>query len=189
MTISRIPPDTPSNIWDTNKSNYLTIAWNEDDSAERVLNILVHGATRSLDLNESLTIGDGEDGTITFSGASKTLTIADDATISATPGLIKAGTYTGDNSTGQGITGIGFAPKYVKIWVHPGSESTTYIYEKLDQTWGDYCMLHSAVATDEHYVYDSKINSLDADGFTVDDDAGNGHPNAGGVTYDYLALG
>ena len=35
------------------------------------------GAARTLTLNESLTVGDGNDGTITFSGASKTLTVED----------------------------------------------------------------------------------------------------------------
>jgi len=38
-------------------------------------------AARTVTLNESLTIGDGNDGTLTYSGASKTLTVADDCTV------------------------------------------------------------------------------------------------------------
>ena len=29
---------------------------------------------------------------------------------------VKTGTYTGDGETSQGITGVGFAPKWVKVW-------------------------------------------------------------------------
>ena len=38
-------------------------------------------AARTFTLNESLTIGDGNDGTLTYSEASKTLTVADDCTV------------------------------------------------------------------------------------------------------------
>lgn len=38
-------------------------------------------AARTLTMNENLTIGDGNDGTLTYSGASKTLTVADDCTV------------------------------------------------------------------------------------------------------------
>jgi hypothetical protein len=40
------------------------------------------GAARTLTLNESLTVGDGNDGTVTFSASSKTLTVEDNATVS-----------------------------------------------------------------------------------------------------------
>ena len=39
------------------------------------------GAARTITLNESLTIGDGNDGTLTFSAGSKTLTVEDDSTV------------------------------------------------------------------------------------------------------------
>ena len=102
---------------------------------------------------------------------------------------IKTGTYTGDGTTGQAITGIGFQPKYVKIWVRLVSEAEQYIFEKMDDSWGDYCIYESIVAGSEHRSLDNRINSLDADGFTVDDDAGDAHPNANGRVYSYLALG
>jgi hypothetical protein len=68
-------------LYDTNKSHTLSVKWNENDTGDRVLNLLVAGGDRSLTLNESLVVGDGEDGTITFSVASKVLTIAESLTI------------------------------------------------------------------------------------------------------------
>ena len=137
-------PNTGLHLLDTNASNYINLKWNENDTGDRILNLLVHGADRTLDLyenlkvvdgqnielhasggekaqlaidtqnaertldmnenltiangynvtlqalgqanylilNESLTIGDGNDGTITFSAASKTLTVENNAVVS-----------------------------------------------------------------------------------------------------------
>lgn len=108
---------------------------------------------------------------------------------SATEARIKTGTYTGDGTEGQAITGVGFQPKFVKIWNHPAAEANWLIYEKLDQTWTDYAIEHGVTATSEHRSLDSRINSLDADGFTVDDDGIDASPNVDTATYDYLALG
>lgn len=103
--------------------------------------------------------------------------------------FMRTGSYTGDGSTGQAITGLGFAPKYVKVWTHPASETDMYVFEKVDQTWGDYAVLHGVTATHEHQSVDNRINSLDADGFTVDDDGSDTHPNKNEQVYDYLVLG
>ncbi len=110
-------------------------------------------------------------------------------TASATEGRIKTGTYTGDGTESQAITGIGFSPKYVKIFRRPTSEILMELYEKLDQSWGDFAAEHGVTATAEHKAFDNRINSLDADGFTVDDDASDQNPNADTFTYNYLALG
>ena len=67
------------------------------------------GAARTLTLNESLTVGDGHDGTLTYSAASKTLTVEDttnlnqDLTSDASP-TFAAGTITGDLSVGGTLT-------------------------------------------------------------------------------------
>jgi hypothetical protein len=53
------------------------------------------GQANTITLNESLTVGDGNSGTITFSAASKTLTIPLDASVS--------GTNTGDNAANTSI--------------------------------------------------------------------------------------
>lgn len=98
--------------------------------------------------------------------------------------LIHTGTYTGDGTEGQGITGVGFRPKFVWIFEHPAGGAAETHWLKLDQTWGDYAFPPNAVQS-----VLSLINSLDADGFTVDDFGGDSNPNADGVTYDYIALG
>ncbi len=97
--------------------------------------------------------------------------------------LAKTGTYTGNGSTGQAITGIGFAPKYVAIWIHPVS-ATAQKYEKVDQSWGDY-----AINVFGHAAALNLINTLDADGFTVDDAGTDAHPNKNNQVYDYLVIG
>jgi len=106
---------------------------------------------------------------------------------------IATGTYTGDGTLGQAIVGVGFAPKYVAIWRHKTGEGLTedYKFEKLDKGWGDYAYAHvnTAVGQVFHYTFDNRVNSLDADGFTVDDDGADSVPNSLQVVYDYLALG
>jgi hypothetical protein len=77
-------------LYDTNQSNKCSLVWNEDDTVDRVLNLLVGGADRSLTLNESLTIGDGYNVTITALGQANTLTLNEGFTI----GNGSAGTLT-----------------------------------------------------------------------------------------------
>ena len=92
-------------IKDTNASHDLIIAVGSNITADRTLtfttgdsnrgvilggdfttqnnNVVINavGDARTLTLNESLTVGDGNDGTITFSAAHKTLTVENDSTI------------------------------------------------------------------------------------------------------------
>jgi len=60
--------------------NLFTLAGNLTTQNNNVT-INAVGAARTLTLNESLTIGDGNDGTLTFSAGSKTITVEDDATV------------------------------------------------------------------------------------------------------------
>jgi hypothetical protein len=70
------------------------------------------------------------------------------------------------------------------------AEVVTYVYEKLDQTWADYCVEHGVTATGEHKILDNRIAVLDGtDKFTVDDDGADSHPNKNAQVYDYLAIG
>src|SRR3990167_11246604 len=50
---------TQIDLNDTNATHQLSILWNEDDTADRTLNLLVVGGTRSLTFNENFTIGNG----------------------------------------------------------------------------------------------------------------------------------
>jgi hypothetical protein len=69
-------------INDINDSNVLHIKWNENASDDRVFNLKVEGGNRTLDMYENLIIGNGYEGTLTFSGSDKTLTVDDDVTTS-----------------------------------------------------------------------------------------------------------
>ena len=66
-------------------------------------NVIINaaGAARTLTLNESLTIGDGNDGTITFSGASKTLTVEDTSVVNQDLSSDASPTFAGLTSTGD----------------------------------------------------------------------------------------
>jgi hypothetical protein len=96
------------------------------------------------------------------------------------------GTYTGDGSTGMAITGVGFTPHFVRIWPHPTSAAATSVYEKLDQTWGDYAIKYISAGVTSAV---SMINSIDAAGFTVDDAGADAHPGKSGQVYDFLCVG
>jgi hypothetical protein len=142
--------------------------------------------------------GSATDLTIDINGAGFTLVYADAtrgweivSEASGAAGVadrcrIKTGTYTGDGTTGQAITGVGFQPKYVRIWKHLTAEAAQNATEKLDQSWADYCIFEGQTT---FYAYDNLMNSLDSDGFTVDDAGSDSFPNGNGVAYDYLALG
>jgi len=101
---------------------------------------------------------------------------------------IKIGTYAGDGSTSQAITGIGAKPKYVRIFRHPTASEDTEVWEVLDYSWGTRSIIMSSTATDEVQVLLNQIISIDADGFTVDDAGADSGPNANGINYDYMVL-
>ena len=62
-------------LYDTDKSHTLSVKWNENDTGDRVLNLLVVGGDRSLTLNENLTVGDGGNVTITAEDAAGSITL------------------------------------------------------------------------------------------------------------------
>ena len=102
-----------------------------------------------------------------------------------------SGSYTGDGSTSQGITGLGFSPMCVKIWRRQTGAAALFakgLMFTLDNVVGG-----SASGLSVDLVGDSAahhaIISLDADGFTVDDNGADEDPNAFNVTYNYLAMG
>lgn len=106
--------------------------------------------------------------------------------------LIKTGTYTGDGTTSQAITGIGFSPKYVKIWRRETVDNTgLVIFETtpdiIDDNAAGGAILHDGVL--DHSFQTDKIISLDSDGFTVDDSGIDANPNQDTIVYNYMALG
>ena len=99
---------------------------------------------------------------------------------------IKTGSYTGDGSTSQAISEIGFRPKHLIISTIPDVDAASqHLYHKTDQMANNW----SVVVATALYEKDDRVVSLDSDGFTVDDDGGNQHPNKLGQVYVYTAWG
>lgn len=94
--------------------------------------------------------------------------------------LVKYGSYTG-NGTTQGITGIGFQPKYVLIRRAPTTEVGTC--HKTDTFTTTNSLIIPDTGTSN---ISTGITSLDADGFSVGSSTS---ANSNGVTYYYLAFG
>ena len=106
--------------------------------------------------------------------------------------------YTGNGATSQGITGVGFSPKFVLI----NAKKTS-----ADGTPEDYSLVYStdivvddvsggaAWSTQQNNsvpdwaLIGSQIISIDSDGFTVDDAGTDTHPNKNSQVYNYLAIG
>lgn len=97
---------------------------------------------------------------------------------------LKSGNYTGDGTEDQAITGVGFAPKWVWIWVDDAGSDTSWERAgwTVDKTF-------TQGAGGAHSFNTDEIISLDADGFSVDDAAGDSHPNTNTEVYYYIALG
>lgn len=96
---------------------------------------------------------------------------------------IKVSTYTGNGSTTQAITGVGFQPDIVLIMPHRGNPDAISVIKT--SAMGTYSKFFNDLGA---YLNDAII-SLDTDGFTVGDVTGSAVDyNANGRTYSYLAL-
>lgn len=126
---------------------------------------------------------------------------ADSATALATQQSIKAyadtkvqmvtGEYTGDGTATKAITGLGFQPKYLKIWESEAVSGTSiYVYETTAEIIADVAGGGSVRHfSNTHQVFTDRIVSLDSDGFTVGDADTSNHPNSNGQIYNYMAMG
>lgn len=102
---------------------------------------------------------------------------------------IDTGTYTGDGTEDQAITGIGFQPK--AVWIYPRIADaeyggTVWSCRTLDTMESGHAELMYGTNASYQVAY---IISIDADGFSVSDVAGDLDPNKDGRVYSYLALG
>jgi len=99
------------------------------------------------------------------------------------------GTYTGDGTTSQAITGIGFLPR--SLWV-TNVETVNGAKVNIFQTNTDVMggnVAGGVVVIDTGRFETDRIISLDADGFTVDANGMDSDPNTNGQLYTYRALG
>lgn len=103
---------------------------------------------------------------------------------------IKTGTYTGDGATSLAITGVGFKPKIVIISCS-GAGADLPVFLCTDIMAADeaqsFISAGAAVASIDKAA--NMIIALGSDGFTVDDAAGDAHPNKNTQVYDYVAIG
>lgn len=103
---------------------------------------------------------------------------------------LKTGFYTGDGSTSQAITGVGFRPK-VLIIVLPNSDGSASIFGITTTSFmaRDAQGLGLFMSTGAVTNLDNRFISLDSDGFTVSDDGADVFPNTNAQIYDYIAWG
>ena len=103
------------------------------------------------------------------------------------PCRMATGTYTGDGTVSQAITGIGFQVRFIVI-----ARLWTEAYSGTDATSG-FTMESQTVGFANmglmRYSYDDRIKTLDADGFTVSDDGSDSDPNKDGQDYCYTVWG
>lgn len=109
---------------------------------------------------------------------------------------LATGSYTGDGTTSQAITGLGFQPKYLRIFNRftVDTSSNLFITETSDTMNDDNAngmcyFLFDQTGSAELSTQDNRVSSLDADGFTVDDDGADREPNANGIVYNFVAIG
>ena len=152
---------------DTDGSHHLELKWNENDTANRVLNLLVAGGDRSLTLNESLVIGDGNDGTITFTGASKTLSVEDDSVVNQ------------DLTTDAGVTFAAITGNGVLTVKPDGTNEVLQVNDgSLDLSDGNAGTAGTAtIDASGNLSYNKNISAVDLDGII-----GSNTPAAGSFT-------
>ena len=104
--------------------------------------------------------------------------------------VIYSGTYTGDGSRDQNITGVGFRPIYVHISFRGGDGGNIVTHESFTTLMAaDPQGLAIAHNSGNISNQDDAIKSLDADGFSVDDGNADLNPNTNGSTYDFFCIG
>ena len=108
---------------------------------------------------------------------------------------IATGSYTGNGTLSQAITGLGFQPKWIDIVerlatvdLTTGNDSQLFTSDVIiddlaaGAAWQD-------VAASSPTLGGSAIIAFGADGFTVDDNGTDRHPNEDGTVYNFMALG
>lgn len=117
------------------------------------------------------------------------------------PLRIKTGSYTGDGATAQDITGLGFKPKFLIIIERATSDATT-VYVGMtsdtivdDHASGGAIQVHDSGASGIAATFEAnqvvQLDGIDTEenGFTVDDNGADEHPNKNSTTYNYIAFG
>lgn len=109
---------------------------------------------------------------------------------------ITTGTYTGDGATSQAITGVGFQPVLVVITKRLTSDSfnftdreTVWTSDQIVDDNADGGAVTQDATTNGIKFTTNSIISLNADGFTVDDNGVDVDPNENTTVYNFYAIG
>lgn len=102
---------------------------------------------------------------------------------------IATGQYTGDGTLANAITGVGFTPKFVMIVEHGVAEGAAAEYFWASDAMAANTCVHVTAAGAPLSRVNTRIISLDVDGFTVSDAGGNFNPNTLDFVYDYICFG
>ena len=105
---------------------------------------------------------------------------------------VKRGTYVGDGATSRGITGVGFKPTRVVIYVKKTTDNDPIVFFETDieiNSWHVDGGSITSKAVGNHQFDSNKILSLDADGFTIGDNGADQKPNTLNEDYAWVAYG
>ena len=102
---------------------------------------------------------------------------------------IKVSTYVGDGTLSKAITGVGFSPAYVRIWEHEVTAQNIEVVEATKNMIDDDGPASIVVKAASVRVELNKIIAFGTDGFTVDDDGIDAHPNKLNQIYNYMVIG
>ena len=101
--------------------------------------------------------------------------------------IFRIGQYTGDGSTSQYISGLGMEASFLQISHLPTAVDSYIVYSQFI-LWkfngsSNYSFYGSSLAT--YGISQNQIIDITTDGFTVDDNGADSHPNKNGETYSY----
>ena len=98
---------------------------------------------------------------------------------------IKVGSYTGNGSATQAISGVGFLPVVVITWMRDGGDANRGLAIKATPDSSAF-----SIGRDGN-DYESNISTFDADGFEVKNQGAGGeyNGNKSGKNYSYVAIG
>lgn len=110
---------------------------------------------------------------------------------------VATGTYTGNGSTSQSVTGVGFQPKVVFVTKRLTSNGDNFVQGAyvwtsnviVDDVTGGAAVTYDPATENTFEIFTDTIIAIGSDGFTVDDGGSDNDPNANGVTYNYWAVG
>lgn len=103
-------------------------------------------------------------------------------------GEVAVGSYTGDGSTDQAITGLGFQPKAMWIFTETDTNRIFLMIENTDSNWY-YTVSAGGGGQWQATALREGILTLDADGFSVSDGGVDDYPNKNTAKHWFFAVG